>query len=154
VVTQPGFIYWNGDQYKRQVSGCLLPHIYPITSLVRAGVPVAFGSDAPVIDPNPWPGIYAALSRTTEEGNRLPCSGGSDQFSVFSALGMYTRAGARSEGTGRRKGAIAAGYFADMTLMDGDPTRLELDRIKAIKAVMTIVDGKVGWDDGVAGGGS
>ena len=75
-MTQPGFIYWNGDQYKRQVSGCLLPHIYPITSLVRAGVPVAFGSDAPVIDPNPWPGIYAALSRTTEEGNRLPCSGG------------------------------------------------------------------------------
>ena len=36
--------------------------------LRQAGASVAFGSDAPVIDPNPWPAIYSAVTRRTRSG--------------------------------------------------------------------------------------
>jgi predicted amidohydrolase YtcJ len=53
VVIQPGFIYWNGDRYLKRVESGLLPYLYPADALDVAGIPVAFGSDAPVINPNP-----------------------------------------------------------------------------------------------------
>ena len=54
VVTNPGFVYHHGAAYRENVEQRLLPHLYPAGALHRAGVAVAFGSDAPVIDPNPW----------------------------------------------------------------------------------------------------
>ena len=153
VVTQPGFIYWNGDRYLEQVAKRLLPGLYPIESWDRAGVLVAFGSDSPVIGPNPWPAIYAALTRTTKQGNRLPGGKAAPNLSALSALGMYTLAGARAEGTGSRKGVIAPGYLADLTLVDGDPSQDDLSRIDHIKSAMTIIDGKIAWDAGAGGRG-
>ena len=41
VVTQPGFIYWNGDSYRANVGADLLPHLYPISRLINAGVALA-----------------------------------------------------------------------------------------------------------------
>ena len=149
VVTQPGFIYWNGDRYLRQVSPRLLPHIYPIEALDRAGVPVAFGSDAPVIDPAPWPAIQAAISRTSLEGSQLPGVGASGESPLLAALRRYTVAGACSEGTADQKGVIAAGRLADMTLVDADLDSVEPSRIKDIRTVLTIVGGQIAWDAGV-----
>ena len=101
VVTQPGFIYWNGDSYLERVEPGLLPYLYPIGALARAGVPIGFGSDAPVIDPNPWPGIYSAITRLTRQGSHLFNGAGSPgirQIAVLDALRMYTVGGAWAEG--------------------------------------------------------
>ena len=68
VVPQPGFIFHNGQSYRRNVDPRLLPHLYPAGALLRSGVPVAFGSDTPVIDPNPWPAIYSAVTRNASDG--------------------------------------------------------------------------------------
>ena len=149
VVTQPGFIYWNGDRYLRQVSPRLLPHIYAIEALARAGAPVAFGSDAPVIDPAPWPAIYAAVSRTSREGSQLPGARDSGAVPLLAALRRYTVAGACSEGTGDRKGVIAEGNLADMTLVDADLNGVEPSRLKDIRTVLTIVGGELAWDAGL-----
>ena len=46
VVSQPGFIYWQGSEYNDRVAPGLWPHLYPVGELTRAGVPIAFGSDA------------------------------------------------------------------------------------------------------------
>ena len=72
VVTQPGLIYWNGDSYLSNVEPGLTPHLYPTGALHRAGAIIAFGSDAPVTDPNPWPAIYSAVTRLTASGTVLP----------------------------------------------------------------------------------
>ena len=70
-VPQPGFIFHNGPSYRRNVEPRLLPHLYPAGALLRGGVPTAFGSDAPVIDPNPWPAIYSAVTRCSSDGMPL-----------------------------------------------------------------------------------
>ena len=153
VVTQPAFIYWNGDRYLEQVEPDLLPHLYPIASLRRASIPVAFGSDAPVVRPNPWPGIYSAVTRGTREGRHIPewsdaGTTGHDAV-VLDVLRMHTSAGATSEGSSRRKGSISPGKLADLVLLDADPTSVEYHRLKDIRSVLTILGGSIAWNEGL-----
>ncbi|MBI2957200.1 MAG: amidohydrolase, partial [Chloroflexi bacterium] len=58
IVTQPPFIYHSGDRYLAQVPADQLPWLYPLRTLIEAGVPVAAGSDSPVVPADPFAGLY------------------------------------------------------------------------------------------------
>ncbi len=151
VVTQPGLIYWHGDEYNTRVEPWLLAHLYPVGILSRVGVPVAFGSDAPVTDPNPWPAIYAAVTRKTRSGVHVPLQQEDNpvdpqRVSIREALGMYTEAGARSEGALAEKGTIQAGKLADLVLLDKNPFEVETAYLADIRPVLTIIGGRVVWE--------
>ncbi len=144
VVTQPGFIHWNGERYRENVDPGLLPDLYPVGRLAAAGVPLAFSSDSPVIDPGPWAGIAGAVSRRTREGRPLPERGGASQrIPVLDAISCYTRGGAISEGTGHGKGILKAGMAADMVLVDRDPSEVGPVGLPGVKTVLTMVGGRV-----------
>ena len=148
VVANPGFIYYNGVAYRENVAARLLPHLYPAGALHRAGVTVAFGSDAPVIDPNPWPAIYGVVTRRASDGRLLSGDGPGEQaVSVADALRMYTVAAAEVEGTAADKGSIAPGKLADMVLVDADPMAVEFGKLPEIRAVAAIVGGAVVWNE-------
>ena len=146
VVTQPGFIHWNGPSYRKNVSDGLQPHLYPIGPLDAAGVNVAFGSDAPVINPNPWPAIYSAVTRKDREGEHFPKSGGQVGIRTEWTIRMHTLSGAQSEGTQTDKGSITTGKLADLILVDANPLTVDSEALKDIKAKMTIMGGKVVWE--------
>lgn len=151
VVTQPGFIYWNGDNYLERVDPALLPWLYPAGSLSNSGVRVAFGSDAPVTDPNPWPGIYSAVTGLTRTGQSLrgDRSSGpahSQVTPLTSALSMYTLGAAYAEGTEGFKGSIEPGKLADLTLLDADVTGLDLSELMGVRTVKTIIEGRLVWE--------
>jgi len=153
VVTQPGFLYWNGERYIQRVDPELQPHLYPVGALHRAGVPLAFGSDSPVADPNPWPAIYSAVTRTTRDGTKFPPVAGmsaiKQEVPATAALRMHTMGGAHAEGSEDRKGTISRGKLADLVLLDADPTKVEPSGLKDIRAVMTMVGGQVVWSNGL-----
>lgn len=146
VVTQPGFIFWNGPSYRANVAGGLQPHLYPIGTIESAGISVAIGSDAPVINPNPWPAIHGAVTRQDYGGQPFPETDGSGSVSVESALRMYTMSGAKLEGTAQNKGSITPGKLADLVLVDADPLTVDAQGLKDIKAKMTVIGGKVVWE--------
>ncbi|MDA0263416.1 MAG: amidohydrolase [Chloroflexi bacterium] len=146
VVTQPGFIHWNGPSYRKNVDPASQPHLYPVGALDTAGIPTAFGSDAPVANPDPWPGIHSAVTRRDREGQPFPETAGSGQVSAASALRMYTQSGADLEGAGGNKGSITPGKLADLVLVDADPLSCDPQALKDIKAKMSIVGGKVVWE--------
>ena len=146
VVTQPGFIYWNGPSYRANVAESLQPHLYPIGAIDSAGIKIAFGSDAPVINPNPWPSIHSAVTRQDYQSKPFPESNGSVRVSVQSALRMYTLSGAELEGTVKDKGSITTGKLADLVLVDANPLKIDPDELKDIKAKMTMVGGRVVWE--------
>ena len=78
--------------------------------LLRAGVPVAFSSDLPVLsDPNPWPGIRAAVEDRVN---------GIDELA---ALRAYTSAGAYASFEEDVKGTLDPGMLADLQVYDTDP---------------------------------
>ena len=153
VVTQPGFIFWNGERYRQRVDPALLNSLYPVGSLNHHGVAVAFGSDSPVIDPNPWPGIYSTVTGFCKDAQPLSgnpsCSAvGAQKVPVETALRMYTAAGAYADGTQDIKGTIRPGKLADLVLVDRDPTAVEQESLKDIHPVLTILGGRVAWEAG------
>ena len=146
VVTNPGFLYHNGAAYRENVQARLLPHLYPAGALRYAGVPVAFGSDAPVTDPNPWPAIYSAVTRRAGDGKPL-CAGRDETqgVSAEAALRMYTIAAAEVEGTSGEKGSIAPGKLADMALVNASPLAAEPEDLAGLETVMTVIGGAPVW---------
>lgn len=143
VVTQPAFIYYNGDRYLETVPGEQLQHLYPIRILTKSGIQVAGSSDCPIVPPNPLIGIYAAISRMSERGEIVSAKEG---IVPMEAVRMYTNYAARANFEEKIKGSIAPRKLADLVVLNGDPTRIPPDEIKDLKVKMTILNGEVVWD--------
>ncbi len=143
VVTQPSFIYYNGDRYLKTVPGRDLKDLYPFATLIENGVKVLGSSDCPIVPANPLIGIYSAVSRKTEQGALLlPREG----ITPLKAIKMYSCEAAELNFEEKIKGSIASGKLADLVVLSGDPTRLSPDEIKDIQVEMTILNGEVVWN--------
>ncbi len=143
VVTQPAFIYYNGERYLNTVAREDLGHLYPVATLMAHGVRVAGSSDFPVVPPDPLIGIYSAVSRRSEQGEHvLP----EERITPLEALALFTDNAARASRAETRRGSIRPGKLADLAVLSGDPTGLPEEAIKDIRVDMTIIDGEVVWE--------
>ena len=131
VVPNPGFLHYDGERYLRTVASGMLPHLYPVGALVARGIPTALGSDAPVVEPNPWASMAAAVSRKSLGGVDL---GGVGVRSVAEALGLHCG--------GRR---IAPGVPADLAVVEPDPLAISAAGLPSVRALATIVGGQLAW---------
>jgi len=143
VVTQPSFIYSNGDRYLETVPRLQLRHLYPIATLMENGVQVAGSSDCPIGPANPLIGIYSAISRRSETGKAVLVK---EAIAPLDALRMYTDYAARTTFEEKIKGSITPGKLADLVVLSGDPTTLPTDEIKKIQVEVTVLNGEVVWD--------
>ncbi|MFN4099064.1 MAG: amidohydrolase [Pararhodobacter sp.] len=113
---------------------------YLCADLVAEGAKVAFASDWPVADINPFRGIQAAVTRPAYEG-------GSDQrLSLMETLKAYTIGGAYAEHTEDRKGMLKPGYLADLVILSGDIEATAPEDIGTLYAAVTICGGRVVWE--------
>jgi predicted amidohydrolase YtcJ len=138
IVTQPSFIYHNGERYLAAVAESQLPWLYRIRAPLDKGIIVAGSSDAPVVPLNPLVGIYAAVSRQAESGQTLQ--------PAEQALALYTINAAYSSFDEKSRGSIAPGKLADIVILSDDPTRVPPEKIKDIKVEMTMIGGEVVWE--------
>jgi len=145
VVTQPSFIYFNGDRYLQTVPRLQLRHLYPIATLMENGVQVAGSSDCPIGPANPLTGIYSAISRMSETGKAILIKEG---ITPLDALRMYTDYAARTTFEEKVKGSITPGKLADLIVLSGDPAKAPANEIKDIQVEMTVLNGEVVWDKG------
>ena len=135
VVSNPGFLHRDGERYSRTVATDELPHLYPVGALISRGVPCALGSDAPVVEPNPWASIAAAVSRQSASRVNL---GGVGVRSVAEALALHSG--------GRR---IAPGMPADLAAIEPDPLAIPTAELPSVRALATVVGGRVRWRNGI-----
>lgn len=142
-VPQPGFGYYLGDAYLRNFSDEWLALAYPTRAWLERGIAVAFSSDAPVIPPDPWVGIQAAVLRRTRTGQPF---GPQQRVDTLEALRLYTAGGAYAHFEEDRKGRIAPGFLADLVVVDRDPLAVDPEELPAIRTLVTIVDGRVAWE--------
>ncbi|MSQ15325.1 MAG: amidohydrolase [Dehalococcoidia bacterium] len=141
VGTQPSFLYHSGDRYLAQVEH--VTHLYPLRTLEEAGVVCAFGSDAPVVTPDPLNGLFSAVTRRTSGQNVVNPL---ESISIRSALEMYTRSAAFSAHLERDSGSITSGKRADLVVLDRDPKTISPFELMSTKVVMTIIDGKIEYE--------
>lgn len=107
---------------------------YPFRTLIEKGILVAASSDMPAEPINPFLGIWAAVARKSFPEERI---------SVQQALKTYTVNAAYLSFEENMKGSIEVGKFADLTVVSSNPLKIEPEKIRDIKIVMTIVDGKI-----------
>ncbi|WP_411148944.1 amidohydrolase [Streptomyces sp. A30] len=88
---QPAFdALWGGEDgmYVQRLGAARARALNPFAALLRAGVPLAFGSDSPVTPLDPWGGVRAAAFHRTPE----------HRVSVRAAFTAHTRGGWRAVG--------------------------------------------------------
>ncbi len=140
VVTQPNFIAERGDRYLVDVTDEDPASLYPAASLVRAGIGLAAGTDAPFGHPDPWRAIAAAVTRRTAAGIVL---GADERLDAASALALFLTDPA--DPTRLRR--VRPGARGDLCLLHR-PLRVALRDPSAAQVRLTIVDGVPlgGWD--------
>ena len=107
-------------------------------SLVKAGAPIAFGSDWPVANISPLLGIRAALSRK-------PWAGGlqDERIGLMPTLAAYTRGGAFAAHCDHVVGVLRVGMLADMVLLSDDIETVAADDMVDLSVAATISGGRV-----------
>ncbi len=94
---------------------------YAWRSLLDAGTLLAFGSDCPVEDLNPFLGIHAAVTRQRTDGS--PGPGGwypEQRLTVKETVHAFTLGAAQAVGLDERMGSLAPGKLADLIVLDRD----------------------------------
>lgn len=121
VVTHPSFVHFNGARYLATVPEEEQNDLYPLATLLAAGVAVAAASDLPVVPPDPLVGMHAAMTRCTADGRLL---GSAQAITPAAALAMHTIDAARAMRLEGDRGALHPGALADFVVLDGDPLRM------------------------------
>ena len=112
------------------------------TQLDHAAV-LAFGSDAPVESPNPFWGIYAAVTRQRLDGSPGPEGWYPEQrLTVFEAIRGFTQGAAYAAGMEDCLGQLSPGYWADLVVLDTDPFTCASQQIPEIKPLATMINGE------------
>ncbi len=118
---------------------------YVWQKLLKTKALLVGGSDAPVEDPNPLLGIYAAITRQDIQG-QPPGGWSADQrLSLDEALAMYTRNAAYAAFLDKVTGQLQVGKAADLVVLSQDlATQLASPRaILHNKVELTMVGGTV-----------
>jgi predicted amidohydrolase YtcJ len=139
IVTQPAFLYYSGDRYLKTLSADELNHLYPIQDMLHHGLRVGAGSDFPIAAPNPWKSIHSAVTSRTESNAVLPKRG----IAVFDAIRLHTLGGAEANFEETIKGSLTPGKLADIIMVRENPLAIEVERLKDIQVMMTVLGGQV-----------
>jgi len=142
-VPQPSFVYYLGDSYLRNFTEEQLALSYPCRAWLDRGIVAIGSSDTPVVPAHPWVNIRSAVTRLTQDGQRM---GPEQGVSVGEALRMFTVNGAYGSFEERIKGSITPGKLADLIVIDRDPHQVAPEELHAIRNELTMIDGKVVYE--------
>jgi len=115
-------------------------HSYPWAEFLKRGVTLAFGSDHPFGPVSPFLGLYAATTRTSEDGKHEYYP--DQKISMDQAIAAYTTGSAFAEFAEKDKGLIAPGMLADFVVLDRDVTAIVPQKLFQTKVLRTVVGGK------------
>ncbi len=115
---------------------------YAWQRFLKQGTIVAGGSDFPVESPNPFYGLYSAVTREDHEGHP-PGGWYPDQdMSLVQALRAFTLDAAYAEHSEKTLGTLEPGKWADFIVVDHDIFKDPASKLWNTKVLQTWVGGK------------
>ncbi len=115
-------------------------HSYAWQEFLKNGTPLAFGTDFPVEPISPFRGLYAAITRRSEDAKKeyFPAQ----RIDITEAISAYTQTSAFAEFSEKEKGQLAPGMLADFIVLDRDITGALPAKLLETKVLRTVVGGK------------
>ena len=117
---------------------------YAWLAFLNKGVTLAFGTDYPVEPVTPFRGLYAAVTRQSEDGKQeyFPAQ----RLTLDQAIAAYTAGSAFAEFAEKEKGRLVPGMLADFVVLDRDVTGASPEKILATRVLRTVVGGKTVYE--------
>jgi predicted amidohydrolase YtcJ len=142
---QPSFATSDMPWAAARLSPARIGESYAWRSLEMAGARLAGGSDFPVESNDPLKGIYAAVTRQDLAGNPPGGWRREEDLPRPEAIALYTRGAAYAMFAESRRGSIAIGKDADLSVFDRDLAACPPAEIPRARVRMTIVAGTVAF---------
>jgi hypothetical protein len=114
-------------------------HSYAWAEFLNHGVTLAFGTDYPVEPVTPFRGLYAAVTRQSEDGKKQFYP--HQKLTMEQAIAAYTTGSAFAEFAEKDKGTLAPGKLADFVVLDRDITAIAPEKILGTHVLRTVVGG-------------
>jgi predicted amidohydrolase YtcJ len=144
---QPTHATSDGPWAEERLGPTRIRWAYAWRRFLRAGVPIASGSDFPVESERPLLGLYAAITRRDLDG-KLPRAGWrpEERMSKDEALRSFTYWGAWLAFQEGDLGSLEVNKLADFVVVDPDPLEGGPEMLTKSLVMKTVVGGKVVWD--------
>lgn len=134
----PGFIAWNGRNYKK-FYGERMKYFMALRTMIDEGVRVCIGSDAPSGPINSLEILDACVNRvdriTGEIIDQTQC------IEILEAIRLCTINGAIASFEEKIKGSIEVGKLADLVILSHDILTWPKENIRDIQVDLTVIDG-------------
>ena len=141
ISTQPQWISWHADGFRRATDDKNMATFLPLHSLLQDGVPLAFGCDVPAaLAHEPKWAFLGAVGRRTASGY-VPNA--DERLTVRETLRIHTMGSAYAALEENLKGSIEPGKLADLVVWSHNLYTMASRDIRDLTAEMTIVGGKI-----------
>ena len=134
------YAYYNADKF-HFYGADVMQHMTAFRTLIDAGITPAAGSD---FSPGPFAPLMAMQGMVTRTGWNGETWGANQKISIDEALRVNTLNGAYNAREETIKGSITAGKLADFVVLADDFHTVDVEKIKDIQIVRTVVGGKDG----------
>lgn len=139
-------MYFQGEAYRARY-GAQTRQLPPIRKMLELGLPVGLGTDGTRVSSyGPWPSIYWAVTGKTAGG--LATWQARDVLTRHEALKLMTRGSAWMSGEEDVKGRLVEGQYADFAVLPQDYFTMDVEKIKDLESVLTVVNGQVVYGAG------
>jgi predicted amidohydrolase YtcJ len=137
---------YQGEYFADRYGTTAAEQTPPVKKMLSMEVPVGGGSDATRVSSyNPWVSMYWLTAGKTVGGLQIYQDSKLDRMT---ALQLYTKGSAWFSQEQQKKGDIAVGMLADLTVLNNDYFTVEDEAIKEIESELTVVAGKIVYAEG------
>lgn len=144
--TQPQWITWYGDGFREATDEATMNHFLPLKTMLDMGIHIAFGCDVPASPyQEPKWAFKGATMRRTTGGTPMTQD---ERLTIQEALRIHTMGSAYAGFAENTTGSLEPGKFADMVIWSHDLYTMSGTESNDLAAQMTIVGGKIMYDDG------
>jgi predicted amidohydrolase YtcJ len=141
---QPNHVLTDMNWAEARLGPKRAAYSYSWAAFLKKGVTLAFGTDYPVEPVAPFRGLYAAVTRKSEDGKKEYYP--EQKLNMEQAIAAYTTGSAFAEFAEKNKGTLAPGMLADLVVLDIDITAVSPEKILATRVLRTVVGGKTVYE--------
>jgi predicted amidohydrolase YtcJ len=138
------FVNHASLSHQRVIGEARYASVWPIRTMLEAGVTMAVGSDWMTIFPelDPWQSLAGLITRADPSGKLPGVHAPHEAITLDEALPLMTRNGAEGMGLGGKTGRLTPGLSADFIVLDRDLYAIEPRDIAGTKVLKTYFEGR------------